>query len=361
MDQIRIYIATSDRDYNERLGQSLAFRHPMFQVEVAGEVDSNIGLTDAKSQNDSFDLLLVDEPYKLSFTGKEQIFEKVVGMTEERESASFELGYFYRYVGLSVLASELKLYHGKISGHSLIGTISDKTVILGFTSAAGGIGKTSLAIGVGRSLCYSKRAKVLYISMEEAESTQIYFTNDGGKFTISDYLYYLFSDKTEKLTSYFDAFLLHSNYGIDTFRPGKGANELRTLGKRETQVFLESVTKRKAYPFVIIDFPLDTSALTVDLLLLCHKLYLIEDGKPTSALKNQKILQLLEHQFVDGLPYLNRVCNKWTDQQEEFEKTYDYYVEADEDSLQSIDRQIQIRLDRIFGIGVIKIAKEIGE
>lgn len=361
MDQIHIYIATSDRDYNERLGQSLALRYPTFQVEVAGEANSNTDLTDANRPYDSFDLLLVDEPYKKTFSASEHIFEKIIGMAEERESASFELGYLYRYAGLSVLASELKLYHGKVSGRSLMGAVSEKTTILGFTSATGGVGKTSLAIGVGLGLCYSKGEKVLYISMEEVESTQSYFHYDGGKFTISDYLYYLFSDKTEKLTSYFDAFLLHSHCGIDTFRPGKGINELRALGRSQMQLFWESITKKNAYPFVILDFPLDTSTLTLELLILCQKLFLIDDGKPTSLLKNQKLLQFLEHQLEEELPQFTRVRNKWTEQQEESLMPYDYYVGVDEDSLQSIDRQVQIRLDRSFGIGVMRIAKEIGE
>lgn len=361
MDHIRLLVASLDLEYASLFGRTIALHVPIFQVEI-----SESGLQDHETIVDiadtgRYDLILVDGSVKEALEARGLNLPSVIGLIENKEKKSIKNDYLYRFAGVTVLASELQRIHAQISGEKWTGCSETFTHLIGVTGAAGGIGKTALAIGVGRALSSLHKGKVLYVSMEEAESTGIYFKEEEGGLNLGDYIYYLFSEREQQIVTYGDAFLMQDHFGLKAFRPGKGMNELGRLSQESLNNFFESLIKNGSTRFLVVDFPLDTKDSTKFLMMNCSRIVLVETGEPTSIQKNLKLLRYYENQHINGLAErLIHVRNKWIDQPEEISPTPDIYIEFDPLSFNVLDDHVNLRNDQSFGIGVMNLAEKIG-
>ena len=363
MYKIRLTIAVKDMEFAKALGAYLALRHPIFSVEVKDMTEELYQQNVANDRHQDYDLLLTDLE-SMQMEDQEWFDQnKVLKLSEELVTEDFGQGTIYRYSGGIAIASACKVHHAERMGIPVRGMTGNAATILGFGSAAGGVGTTSIALAVGRALSLYHKKKVLYLSLEHVASTQTYFRQDGGTTGLSEYLYYFLSNQKEKINRIHSAFFLTDSFGLSTFRPAKSIHEPSSLTEEEITQFLIHLAATTGSDYLIIDFPLDVDSKAFILLAMCTNWFLVQDGSPRSAYKNDRFLMSLskeDRQEVEER--MRRITNRWTAGQGIWSDGFDnFYIECDEDSFVEQGNYTEIRMDRSFGIGVMNLAKSFTE
>ncbi len=342
MGSVQIKISIKDYEYAVALAKALSCHYSEFHLKIRN----------AEENADDWDILLVDGDKKEKCK-KMREDPNVLGLCNYWPKKTKE-GFIYRYSGVVEISSRILIAYGEKSGKCLKDRPSGK--IFGFTGAAGGVGKTVITIAVARELALSYNSNILYISLEEAESTSMYFPNDMGKVNLSDYLYYIFTNKEGSID--LRAFVLSDSYGVDGFRPCWSLNELRELSPDEISVFFNTIINK--YEYVLVDFGGHPWEATRLLCSLCTKIILIDDSGPLSLLRNQSLLRFCDsgkgNAFTDKII---AVHNKWTEESHVKDKKNEFFIEKDEESFQIKGNMIEIDIHNRFGMGVKKLAEEI--
>jgi MinD-like ATPase involved in chromosome partitioning or flagellar assembly len=362
VNQISILIASCDIEYGTILGKTLANQYPTFCVTVMDAEVMECSKIELHVIVGTYDVILLDENWKRRLFEIEKEYPNIIGLCEESASAIDREGYYYKYAGVLAISAEIQTVYATITGKSRIDHCNLQTDIIGVTSATGGVGKTTVAFAIARELSSYHNCKVLYLSLEDIESTAAYLSIDNGKCTISDYLYYLFSEREEHISSYPDVFLLTDECGVDVFRPSKGMNELKGLSKEKMSYFLGSVCSHMHYHYICLDFDADLSEQSAYLVNICQKVLIIDDGRPPSIYKNNKLINYLGFCYGENFKHkILKVRNKWSGEIENLPGPEAYVLEDDSESFQYRDGYIEMNMNRSFGLGVKKLAKEIRE
>lgn len=264
------------------------------------------------------------------------------------------------YGGLDLISSEIQIIYAENSDESRFYFLNDKTMIIGFTSAAGGVGVSSIAISTAKEMVLSADKDVLYISFEEIESTPVYIPTDTGRLSISEYLYYLFTDDKRNVASFIDAFLVTDNIGLSVFRPARCINELAKLNCNLQLKFLKAVSNSLRFDYIFVDFHSYDSLESEHLMGLCQKIVMVDDGHPLSLYKNKS---LIENISIKTLKKINdkiiQVTNKWDNSESDMSDCNIFCVEYDPESFSHSNFKTDISLNRRFGLGIRRIADEL--
>lgn len=242
MENIKIAVITPDQDYGRALGLALVDVYKNFTVTLYQSAPVHNELT-------GYDLILND--------GAEGIGERIVGLVEKPSMTDqdYEQKRFllYKYGNVRQLAAELLFIYSLLTGRRALPIRNRDVKLVVFCAAEGGMGCTSAAIAFARELTRFHGKKVLYISLEEMESTLEYMGAFPEGKSISEYLYYLFQEKERKQIPFIESFLVFDCYGVDSFLPSPGRNALRSLDSEEMQYFISAVMDTDRYDFLVID------------------------------------------------------------------------------------------------------------
>lgn len=365
MNQIRLLILHRDGEYASDLGRALALRDAIYAVTLASEKKLCFAGVLEEVVNKEYDIILIDEEWKMRADQEEvNNRERLIGLSEAPFPED-EKGYIYKYGGLERISSELQIAFSEVTGRGRISLHKNRTKLFGFTSGAGGVGTSCIAIATGRELASLDKRDALYLSFEQTESTSVYFPMDQGRASISEYLYYLFSKDKEVTASFIDSFLISDMYGLCAFRPSKALNELPQLSCDQLMQFLDSICATGRFRYILADFPAQTSDCILHLMKSCHNIFFIDDGGPLSLWKNKKFTENISAKSYEEIrEQIKWVTNKWTPAAEEEKEEEDvsdshrFFVEYDRESFMTSDFYIDISLQRCFGLGVKKIADE---
>ncbi len=360
MNRIKLLFVHSDKKYTQALSRAMALRDPLYTVSLAMEdrIYSRAALEEAAKKD--YDFILVDEDWKrIADQEKAKGHEIMLGLSEVPVDAEIG-GYVYKYGGLKNICSEIQMAYSDKTGKKRTYLNFNKTDLIGFTSASGGAGTSCIAISTARELISMGEKDILYLSLEDTESTPAYIAPDEGKGTISEYLYYLFAAKNQAACSYMDSFIISDQYGLYAFRPSKGINELPGLSPDNLFQFLNSILKTGRFQHIVLDLPARMTDNVAMLLKYSHKLILIDDGMPLSVWKNKCFLENISPELYEEIKRKTiKVTNKWIPG-EEIEIADDrLFVESDEDSFTMYGNIVDIKLHRRFGVGVRGIADEL--
>ncbi|MEG2199330.1 MAG: hypothetical protein RRY25_03485, partial [Anaerovorax sp.] len=263
-----------------------------------------------------------------------------------------------------------------MTGKQWVSFSRKKTKIIGFYGASGGCGKTSLTIGVAKQLSRYENQKVLYLSLEEFESTQTYFTEhfqENGR-NISHYLYYAFHREKESVASFAESFMGTDSYGVDFFKPCGSHNELTTLNCEELYKFFNGLMKYGIYDYILLDFQSMARDETMYLMTCCEKMVLIQEASFLSKMKTEKFISYVcKEQENFSEENLIRVKNKvkpFDFEKETQEITVNTAAEEkedplfvsvawDEDSFTKQGQGVHISVENTFGLGVQTIVAKI--
>jgi len=239
MKPIDIALITGDAEYGKALAGSL--------ISAGGNFDISLFETEAEAEVDRYDLFITED----SRSEKEDriILSDDISMRRcDPEKREFV---FYKYGSALDMARDIMIAYGAFTGKKMISAQLDGVSVIGFFAYQGGIGCTSLAFGVAQELKRFCGKKVIYISLEELESTGLYMRAGSRGKGIREYLYYL--SKGKKKFCRIDAYTLADDHGVEAFAPGHGRNPLLQLSKEDFLVFIDSVINSGIYEYIIFD------------------------------------------------------------------------------------------------------------
>ncbi len=363
MNFIRILALTGDNDYARALGKALMLKDPIFQVDIASYEEFQMGILEKETNKDNYCIFILDEELKGKYDFKSlglAGLKKIIWIGDS-PNIDNEENFIYKYGGLSSISSEIKMTHARITNRRRAWFLNNKAPIIGFTSAAGGVGLTSIAISTARELSLSGYLNILYISFEENESASVYINFDGGRLTIGEYLYYLFARPKSEIWADIDSFVLTDIHGFSAFRPAKGINELSRLDCDQQLYFLKSLTDSLKFNYIFMDFPFRPSSQFQALAESCKRIFLIDDGSYTSMYKNQELVKNLSPNLISSLKdRIIHVTNKWQMEKEILIDMDNLCIEYDPESFKhTSDFKININLRGQFGLGIRRIADEL--
>lgn len=261
VENLRIAIVSRDEAYNRALSLSLLNACREFDIEVF-DSEKFVKLWSEYQGKcafyDTFDIVLwagneISESYG----------DNIVFLTDKPSliDNDYKLNKFciYKYSSAHTMLSSIFDIYSHLTGRASLFVRNDNVRLVGFSSCSGGTGCTTLAICVGRELVRFHGMRVLYLSMEDVESTGNMFNITTGTRNIGEFLYRLLSHNREKYNlpasiPFLDGFIVKDPYGIEAFAPSKGKNPLRELRTDEIQKLVASLVDCGRYDCVLIDF-----------------------------------------------------------------------------------------------------------
>ena len=147
--------------------------------------------------------------------------------------------------------------------------------------------------------------RVLYLSLEELESTLEFMQPFPEGKSISEYLYYLFNDDAGQRMPFIESFLVFDDYGVDGFLPAPGRNLLKGLNGEEMQSFIGAIMDTGRYDFLIIDVGCDLGKSALCTYELANHICLVS-LRPQSCYKEERMLEYLT--FLKGELIIDRMA-----------------------------------------------------
>ncbi len=380
----KILLADADLEYGTVLANALTGLHSKFEVTVLQIDFMDHASVSNVIENLKVDLILVGgcpEGLEETLLSIDHNQNRVVALTDyevqdlvkQSENEKKQLWYVYKYKNVNHIIADINFMLGSLNRKKNLIRKSTAPEIIGFYSMAGGTGKSVVAVGASRELARYHDKRVLFLSFEEIPTTSLLFSNDHSKRNLGDYLYYLFKKKDELLCSAPESFIISDSYGVETFYPSKGCNDLLYLQTDELVHFIKTLSDSSRYDYILWDMRSDLSEQTMFLLNLCNKIVFVQDSNPVSRYKNQKCLEFLMRK--KALPDPNRlviIINKTEgsdiDQKEEPEPDAeagegDYthvkriYIEKDDCSFRNGPGSLDVDINHGFGIGIKELVK----
>lgn len=244
MENIKIGLITNDRDYGKALGLALVDVYRNFTVTLFKSVPLH-------TEMDKMDLVLTDRTDGITVKGKIiKLVDKHSQIDKNYEDNIYRL---YKYSNIRNLAKELLFIYANLTGRKAIPMRNTNARIVAFGAVEGGTGCTSAAMAFAQEMVRFHGKKVIYISLEEIESTMEYIDKNVTGKNISEYLYYLFNCESDQHFPFIESFTVDDKYGVNVFLPSPGRNLLNSLSKEEMQFYISAVLDSGGYDIMVID------------------------------------------------------------------------------------------------------------
>ncbi len=244
MENIKIGLITDDREYGKALGLALVDVYRNFTVTLFKSVPLH-------NELDKMDLVLADSADGLRIKGKTiQLVEKQSMINKDYDDNIYRL---YKYSNVRNLAGELLFIYANLTGRKAVPMRNANARIVVFGAVEGGAGCTAAAISFAREMSRFHGKKVIYITLEEIESTMEYMEKNVTGKNISEYLYYLFNSDSDQHFPFLESFTATDKYGVSAFFPSPGRNLLNSLSKEEMQFFVGAVLDTGGFDMMVID------------------------------------------------------------------------------------------------------------
>ena len=91
-----------------------------------------------------------------------------------------------------------------------------------------------------------------------------------------------------------EGFTSSDDYGVETFYPSQGRNDLNYLTQEELLRFLKVISDSGRYNLIALELKSDLSEETLFLMDQCAKIILIRTDDPMSEFKNRKFITYME-------------------------------------------------------------------
>lgn len=284
MENIKLAIIAKDVEYGRALGFALVDVYKNFTVTLYQSEPVHKQLA-------AFDLILTDIGMRrqaniISLVEKPSMVEK---NDEERDYR------LYKYGNVRQLAGELLFIYSRLTGRKALPVKKKDMRLIAFCSIEGGTGCTTAAMALARELSRFHHKKVMYLSLEELESTLDYMESFPDGKSVGEYLYHLFSESSPERFPFIESFLLFDDYGVEAFLPSPGRNVLKSLSSEETQQLVSAVMDTGRYDVLILDlgYCLDQNAL-------CG----YEMANHVCMVANQETSPSKEGRFIEYLTFL---------------------------------------------------------
>lgn len=375
----RILLADQDMEYGRAFARAVSNLHSEFEITIVNPEALCEARPDSGIAPDDYELVLLggypDEVVET--VGKkmgnarrlvlltDHIAEPLVSQSEKNE---IPFWYLFKYTDITLIISDLDFLIGLLTGKKRLLKKSDAPELVGFYSISGGAGKTVISLSTARELARYREKKVLYLSFEELPSIELLIKNHSQNRNIGDYLYYLFEKKNDNLCSRLESFIFSDEFGVETFAPTGGRNDMSELTQEETVQFFKVISDSCRYDYVVLDLKSDLSEPTLFLMNLCGRIVLIENDDPISRFKSRKLATYLggADSLQSGGRYIavvNQTKGAGMAPEESGAQGQgqpdQIFLEKDENSFQFGWDHLSVGIEHAFGIGIKRIADRI--
>lgn len=167
----------------------------------------------------------------------------------------------------------------------------DKSQVILFSSAQGGVGKTTLASAYAISEV-RKGKRVCCLNLELFGESSLYFEGEAG-FTLSDILFSLKSKKGN-LTMKIESMIAKDSSGVNYFKSCKNAIDLLELQVSELEQFLDTIVRMQKFDVIVIDYSIDFSEKFLLLTSYADRIFILNDGTNIGNVKYCNAMDVLK-------------------------------------------------------------------
>ncbi|MEI8215503.1 MAG: hypothetical protein WCF96_00240 [Eubacteriales bacterium] len=298
---MKIGLILENREYAIKIGEYLSNRNHDYDIYILNEINDNKDL-EGDIKNLNLELVIIDSEENHLIINKINLSEKLkcIILVEEIEEKSELINEnqvkLKKFQSMQNLNSEIKFLNSNSKGFINYKRGEQNDRLFSVTSGAGGVGKSVISVSIARDISKRFLKRVLYLNLETFQKYDSYFNDmKTSKRDMSDFLYYLFKT-IENPISYkkIESYLYKDPFGVYTFYPSVGINQLLKLEIEELRVAIEYICKVGEFNYIIIDF----SSEQTEVLNLMYKssncLLLVTENSIITKEKNVALLDSLE-------------------------------------------------------------------
>ncbi len=312
MSAIKLLIFDADKEYANNLSDFLVHNFSQYFNVCQCSSKSEIGLV---IETFSPDIMIVsDDLYEYASS----IFNKKIAVLSNGMHQNVGCASIYKYKNANNIAGDLM---GLVDFNVCVDldNNSDTSVIM-FYSAAGGSGKTTLALLLAQAFA-NQAKKVFYLNLEGYQSTTLFLKGQSNS-NFAQVLYYLKNGDINLASRVRALRSIDEGTNIYYFEPSKNIMDTSELDANDTKLLIKAIKDSDQYDFIIIDSSSTINTSCVTLLKQSNKVVLISTGTNICLHKTEAFLTFIDkidnsesHEQTRNKIYL--VCNK-VDYKDEF-------------------------------------------
>jgi len=181
-----------------------------------------------------------------------------------------------------------------------------------FTSAHGGCGTSSCAVGYGKYLA-SRGKRVLYLSLELISAQETMLDGGGEEEKSMEDLFYLCETTRKNVNHSIKALVSQDSSGLQYVVPCRNPLELQEKSGGDIRNLLTTVTEKGSFDVVIVDRGFSLDEVTNTLIHLADKIVLVAEANKLGWKKQERTMVLLEEMNRRGLCLtikMKLLCNR---------------------------------------------------
>ena len=286
----------------------------------------------------------------------------------------------YKYDNVKNICRIINFIYNKKTGRRFLVEESKTCSYVYFCSSCGGTGKTVISLALAQELTRYHGKKVLYLNLEEFDSSGIYLEKNQSETEeniLEKYLISRFMDhRTEtflEAMKYKDqmdvqAFLQSDIYGMFYFNIGDRKNPIKDLSAEEFFSLLDEITVKASFDYILIDGNSSLGKLEEGIIENVHLVCQIEEEKREKNAYSWYLQRLRDVRKDKKILKVYNLCRgeEWCRKEDcnyvEFDKNFfsdmNIYDIANNDET-TTSKGCKINLDGDFGLSVKELSKEL--
>lgn len=328
MERLNLIIFDYDNEYVEALSNLFNKRYYKY-FRITG-INDYKQLEDIISAAKKVDILLVNEGLSNRVSSLKFI-KNIIYLCENKTNQDVDEGKVYKYQSCSSIYNSIKRIYKSINKNVDFEEDDDESYLITVSSPIGGVGKTSIAMGIVNKMV-SNGKKVLYINLEEINAMSIFFDIKKNYKNISD-LFYNVNENQENVKSIINSIVNKSENGIWYINPPNSTLDLAELTSNN---FIKSINCLKMltdFDYIIADLGSAFNTIYSSLLQIADKNLLIIQQSNVGI---EKISSLLNQ--IERTDNINLIVNKYikekkiqlTDEIAKIKDNIFHYIELDD-------------------------------
>ncbi len=257
MALIKLMIVDDDDEYSFNLCNSLT--HNFSEILLVSYCSNSYNIEEWIKKIDP-DIVLTCEKYYKVITGH---YAKILLILSSGSSSGRVAGIpsIYKYKEVNKIAGDI--INSFTNAGNIISQVKEKIArIIPVYSASGGTGKTSIALGIG-SICSLAGLKVLYLNLEQFQSTKFFFSSNTD-YSMSEIIYYI-RVKDNNLMSKLTAMRCQDpSTNLFYYQPANNSLELTELLPGDMELLLGRLKESGQYDIIMVDMDSRFDANTLE-------------------------------------------------------------------------------------------------
>lgn len=291
---LRLVIADSDKEYLNALVEYLA-NQELGKFYVTSLTEEHEFLEYIKNNENRSDIILIAAELcrKIKEKIREVNFGTVIILTAgDIPLNDLKYATINKYQCGNKIINDMRDIYQHQRGVIRVNAENERAKVIGVFSSQGGVGKTTVAVGLSIQLACEGKA-VLYLNLENFPSTTLYFEG-GEEKNFSNVLYYLQQQKPDISSKIKGAQCSDSYYGVYFFQPPDSPLDWNEVTEGQLERLLQELKKTGNYDYIVVDLSSSLNTKNIVVLGNCDNIILVLASTQVCRIKHQTLLRNLE-------------------------------------------------------------------